>query len=313
MLLLVRYLEDLRSEREKYQDGVPFPWLQAMFHQMGLEVHTHNFTLRNPLDGGGGRAYTGQNVYAVLRAPRASSTEALVFAVPYRPPSSLEEGTDASLAVLLASARFFRKQYYWAKDIIFLVTEHEQLGAQAWLEAYHQRSCGSGVLDHGDLPARAGSIQAAINLEIAEPRITHFEIKVEGLNGQLPNLDLVNLANRLCKREGVGRLFQGVEEPARPDSWKGYSRSLSTMLSMAARQATGVPTGNHGLFHRFGVEAITLKGVARSRKSRQVADLYVIGRVVEGVFRSLNNLLEGQGLDEGSLLSSCLSEINVGE
>ncbi len=30
------------------------------------------------------------------------------------------------------------RQYYWAKDIIFLLTEHEQLGMQAWLEAYHQ-------------------------------------------------------------------------------------------------------------------------------------------------------------------------------
>jgi len=32
---------------------------------------------------------------------------------------------------------------YWAKDIIFLVTEHEQLGMQAWLEAYHGTCCGS--------------------------------------------------------------------------------------------------------------------------------------------------------------------------
>lgn len=29
------------------------------------------------------------------------------------------------------------EQKYWAKDIIFLITEHEMLGMQAWLEAYH--------------------------------------------------------------------------------------------------------------------------------------------------------------------------------
>lgn len=28
-------------------------------------------------------------------------------------------------------------QIYWAKDIIFLVTEHDLLGTEAWLEAYH--------------------------------------------------------------------------------------------------------------------------------------------------------------------------------
>ena len=26
---------------------------------------------------------------------------------------------------------------YWAKDIIFLLTEHEEIGMQAWLSAYH--------------------------------------------------------------------------------------------------------------------------------------------------------------------------------
>jgi hypothetical protein len=39
-------------------------------------------------------------------------------------------------------AKFFRHQKYWAKDIIFLITQHEQLGMQAWLEAYHRTSCG---------------------------------------------------------------------------------------------------------------------------------------------------------------------------
>jgi glycosylphosphatidylinositol transamidase len=42
------------------------------------------------------------------------------------------------VALLLAAASFFRLQNYWAKDIIFLITQHEQLGMQAWLEAYHQ-------------------------------------------------------------------------------------------------------------------------------------------------------------------------------
>lgn len=55
---------------------------------------------------------------------------------------------------------FILEQKYWAKDIIFLVTEHEQLGIQAWLEAYHGTSSGiGGVLDHGDLEGRGGAIQ----------------------------------------------------------------------------------------------------------------------------------------------------------
>ncbi len=107
LLSLLRYLEDLAEERKRYESGMPVPWLHAMFHQIGLEVHTHNFTLRSPVDRR--RTFTGQNVYAILRAPRASSTEALVFSVPYRPPDSPEEPTDVGVAVLMASARFFRK------------------------------------------------------------------------------------------------------------------------------------------------------------------------------------------------------------
>ncbi len=48
---------------------------------------------------------------------------------------------------------------YWARDVIFVVTEHEQLGMEAWLEAYHYTSSGSNSINFGQLDARAGAIQ----------------------------------------------------------------------------------------------------------------------------------------------------------
>ena len=306
-----RYLEGLRDEAERYPNNVPFPWIEAQFRQIGLEVYTHNFTLTYPLGAADikKRTFQGRNVYAILRAPRASSTEALVLSAPYRPPYSVEPQTDVSVALLLASAKFFRFQNYWAKDIIFIITEHEQLGIQAWLEAYHRISCGSpGVLNHGELEARAGAIQAAINLEISKDRITHLNVKIQGLNGQLPNMDLLNLINRLSMREGVRQMFQGREDSRKSceifterifekNTWKGCISSLLTLKDMMLSQATGIPSGNHGLFHRFGIQAVTLEGVnkniGRSRKGKyNEADLYIMGRIVEGTFRSLNNLLE---------------------
>lgn len=50
----------------------------------------------------------------------------------------------------------------------------------------------------GELEGRSGQIQAAINLEIPDSNIKYFNVKMEGLNGQLPNLDLINLVVRLC-------------------------------------------------------------------------------------------------------------------
>ena len=291
-----QFLEDLKEEAQKTPNAPPFPWIEARLKQMGLEVYRHNFTLNFPL-GAEPSVHKGDNIYAILRAPRASSTEALVLTTPYRPPFSLESPTDVSVAILLTMAKFFRHKKYWAKDIIFVITQHEQLGMQAWLEAYHKTSCGYGIkaLDHGDLEARAGSIQAAINLEITHEAFTHLNVKVEGLNGQLPNLDLVTLVNRLALKEGLPSMFQGMEDAAHPESWNGYMKSLKTFVSMAMKQAAGgVPTGNHGLFHRFGIESVTIESVHKftRRSRRRDFNLYTAGKILEGIYRSLNNLLE---------------------
>lgn len=284
------YQSELLDEAARYPDGMPFSWLLAKFRQLNLDTYTHNFTLNSPL--GLGMKYTGKNVYAILRAPRSASTEALVLSVPYRPPSSVHPGTAPSVAIMLALAKFFRRQKYWSKDVIFLVTEHEQLGVQAWLEAYHKTTCGrSGVLEHGDMMGRGGAIQAAINLELHAEKIGYVDVKIEGLNGQLPNLDLVNLVHRLCSKEGVRHTFKNRENSNYRDIYKEWLHSFKILMAMVTTQATGVPNGNHGLFHRFGIEAVTLEGF--EKKGRGSPALYFqIGRVVEGLFRSLNNLLE---------------------
>lgn len=50
---------------------------------------------------------------------------------------------------------------------------------------------------------RAGGIQAAISLELEDKDISHMQVMIESLNGQLPNLDLVNMVIRLCRSEGI--------------------------------------------------------------------------------------------------------------
>ena len=51
--------------------------------------------------------------------------------------------------------------------------------------------------------------QAAINLEAESPTITHVDVLVEGLNGQLPNLDLVKMAHWICQQEHIQHTTQG--------------------------------------------------------------------------------------------------------
>ena len=54
--------------------------------------------------------FYGQNVYGILRAPRASSTEAVVLSVPYRPPEAEGERTTGGMALMLALAKAFRSE-----------------------------------------------------------------------------------------------------------------------------------------------------------------------------------------------------------
>ncbi|XP_058793026.1 glycosylphosphatidylinositol anchor attachment 1 protein [Phymastichus coffea] len=284
-----QFHHELLSERERFSDQMPYAWILAKFHQLHLDVFTHNFTLNYPFRN---QKYTGQNIYGIVRAPRAASTEAIVVSVPYRPITSIHADTTPSIALLLAFAQFCRKQKYWAKDIIFLVTEHEQLGMQAWLDAYHGVTSGhDGVLISGDLTGRAGSIQAALNLELHSMTITSIDVKVEGLNGQLPNLDLFNLAQNMISKEGIRRTFQRRFDTYEKDKVKKWWYQFYTLMSMILTQATGIPTGNHGLFHRYGIEAVSLEGFDNS-KDGAPRNFYHVGRVVESVVRSLNNLLE---------------------
>ncbi|NXN10937.1 GPAA1 protein, partial [Indicator maculatus] len=226
----------------------------------------------------------GTNVYGILRAPRAASTEALVLSVPCSP------GTHNNQAVglMLALAAYFREQIYWAKDIIFLVTEHDLLGTEAWLEAYHDINLTE--VQSSGTPGRAGAIQAAIALELSSDVVTSFDVAVEGLNGQLPNLDLLNLFHAFCQKNGLLCTIQGKLPRSDWESLPGYAHSLQTLALMVLAQASGRPRGDHGLFLRYRVQALTLRGINSFRQSKH--GMAAVGRTLEGMFRKLNNLLE---------------------
>lgn len=188
------------------------------------------------------------------------------------------------------------EQKYWAKDIIFLVTDQEQLGMQAWLEAYHTSDIldENEVLKSGNLDARAGSIQAAINLELQSFDLNYIDVKIEGLNGQLPNLDLVNLVQRISVKEGFISGHRQATNSKRSGAKSTWEDNFRHMVSMLLAQSTGVPNGNHGLFYQYGIEAVTLEGHRREQTNhqRRANGAASILRLIEGITRSVNNLLE---------------------
>lgn len=287
------YKNEMKQEMDKNKRLLSREWLFSKFQEIGLEVHVQNYTVKYPLQLLGEQSVPGQNVYAILRAPRASSTEAVVLSAPVRSQSMISKSltdTSGGISLMLALTKFFKKQTYWSKDIIFLFTQHEHIGMQAWLDGYHQVQSSEYIFP-GTVWGRSGSIQAALNLEIPPEKVAYYNIKIEGLNGQLPNLDLVNLVVRLCRREGAAIRLHNQFDYHDSESFDGFKHSLLTMLRMMKTQASGSPSGNHGLFHRYHIEAVTIQGMGRVPGHKNFG-LMVTGRIVEGIFRSLNNLLE---------------------
>ncbi|KAG5679891.1 hypothetical protein PVAND_009428 [Polypedilum vanderplanki] len=283
------YLNELEHERTSHKSNIPYPWMQAKMKQIGLKTYIHNFTLNYPF--GGGKRFEGKNIYGILRGPRIGATESIVISVPYRPPNTAHTSITASVPLILAFADFARRQKYWSKDIIFLVTDQEQLGMQAFLEAYYGED-ENNILDSGTLYGKAGSIVAAINMEIQDFDVDFNSLKIEGLNGQLPNLDLHNLVVKLSHKNGIPIGYKTkMSEHPRDD----VIANFFSLLSMMWTQSSGVPNGNHGLFHKYGIEALTIEAVKRetSVKNNNVHHkIMALLKIIEGISRSLNNLLE---------------------
>jgi len=190
----------------------------------------------------------------------------------------------SGVALVLTLARYFARWSLWSKDIIFLITEDSTAGSQAWVDAYHDAHDPTYV---DALPLKSGALQGAVALDYpAGPwghRFDKLHIVYDGVNGQLPNLDLFNTAVSIASGQmGIPCTLQRMWNHS-----DKYAARLQTMLRGMLNQGLGHATGPHSAFMSYHVDAITLQTVGDGWH-----DEMSLGRSVEGLFRSLNNLLE---------------------
>ena len=134
------------------------------------------------------------------------------------------------------------------------------------------------------LPLKSGALQGAVAFEYPfDHRFENVHIVYDGVNGQLPNLDLFNTAVHIASNQlGISVKLQ--------EMWKHkdrYNHRLQTMLRGMLRQGLGHAAGLHSSFIPYHIDAITLQTVGNGWQ-----DEMALGRVIEGLVRSLNNLLE---------------------
>lgn len=177
---------------------------------------------------------------------------------------------------------------------------------------------------------RAGLIRAAINLEmigdIANANVVG--LFTAGRNGQLPNLDLVNMAVFHTKYQGIETILDRCEAVQNVLSSGSYQRihscqdvltfarewihvqlipnfvpvsfrasvlayldQLFPMLRFMKTLATG-PSGPHANFIRYNIDAITVSILDTPSSNTRTLSLVSILRSLELMVRSLSNLEE---------------------
>ena len=253
--------------------------LRDLFHNAGLKTATQKYRYSSS-----GQVYQGENVYAILHAPRGDGTEAIVLTAAIR---NIEDGLNLNGVTLLISlARYFKRWSLWSKDIIFLVTPDSKAGTQAWVDAYHSQHDPSKV---ADLPLKSGALQGAVTVDYPfEHRFQDLHVSYDGINGQLPNLDLVNTAVSISSGQmGIGNTIQSQQLFAESGRHSIYPVRVQTLGRGMISQAVGQATGPHSVFMPYHIDAITLTAIGDGWQ-----DEMAFGRTVESICRSLNNLLE---------------------
>lgn len=161
------------------------------------------------------------------------------------------------------------------------MTPDSKAGPQAWVDAYHDTHQSPAI---DSLPLKSGALQGAIVIDYPfDHRFESIHIVYDGINGQLPNLDLLNTVVSIASGQmGIGVSLQQM--------WKhsdSYKDRLQTMLRGMLNQGLGHASGPHSSFIPYHVDAITLQPFGDGWQ-----DEMAMGRVIESTFRSLNNLLE---------------------
>ncbi|RMZ85418.1 hypothetical protein DV737_g799, partial [Chaetothyriales sp. CBS 132003] len=267
---------DLPVQATDEQRGDKFVQL---FRNAGLKVGRQAYRYSSS-----GHKYEGENVYGVLHAPRGDGTEAIVLLAPIR--NIKDEVNLHGVTLLFSLAKYMKRWSLWSKDIIFVITPDTAAGPQAWVDAYHSQHDPRSV---DGLPLKSGALQGVVCLDYAmHGRFDHLLISYDGINGQLPNLDLFNTAVTISSGQmGIDTRIQDQPSSSSQDRQHAWSERVLTMARGMASQALGHATGAHSVFMPYHIDAITVTAVGDGGH-----DEMAFGRAVESICRSLNNLLE---------------------
>ncbi|KIY43587.1 Gaa1-domain-containing protein [Fistulina hepatica ATCC 64428] len=296
-------LERLRDNNASSAERAEF--FAREFRVMGISALTQSYTF-DAITG----VPSGINAYAAMTSPRQSGTEAIIVSASWLSRTGEGDGTLnlRGVATVLALAKYLKRYSLWAKDLVFVVSDGYMEGMHAFLSAYHGSVQTNLCADAVELSS--GVVWTALNIDYPGHSFSHLGIFYEGLNGRLPNQDLINSVQRIAQSTaGVPIVLYDLAPLSDTLSLPTWIASLASKLSDAVSslpggrvylsraqnvgrhvsyQAFGRASGVHGLFHQFRIDAITIFAVPATGPH----GFHAIGKVVESSLRTANNLLE---------------------
>ncbi|OAX36668.1 Gaa1-like GPI transamidase component [Rhizopogon vinicolor AM-OR11-026] len=273
------------------------------FSKLGLAASTQNYTFTTSKG-----TISGNNAYAVMSSPRAAGTEAMVISASWLSTAGHGALNVRGISTVLSLAAFLKDYSLWAKDIIFVISDDYLHGMHAWLNAYHGTIPSN--LHTDPLEHISGVIWTALNIDYSGHSFSHLGVFHEGLNGRLPNQDLINSFRFISHYTGglPMTVYDHLEPADLVDRWSEWSVLPSWTPAFIRRspqlqqyeyrarnvvrhigyQARGMCSGVHGLFHQFRIDAITIFAVP----AKGPHGFHALGKIVESTLRTMNNLLE---------------------
>eukprot|EP00933_Yihiella_yeosuensis_P047231 TRINITY_DN4297_c0_g1_i2.p1 TRINITY_DN4297_c0_g1~~TRINITY_DN4297_c0_g1_i2.p1 ORF type:complete len:697 (+),score=72.58 TRINITY_DN4297_c0_g1_i2:75-2165(+) len=237
--------------------------LDNALKQAGLAAYHMNFTTA----GGEQSSLT----YTLAQSRRGDSRESLVLVVSTNWTSSSPTARSSwGLAVGVVIAQYLRTVHWLSKDVFVVFVDGSLpygAGARAWLRAYFE----------GNTAVRRGTLRQAVVLQ-TRSGVSSLLIDVEGVNGMVPNQDIVN-SYTYSTRNMHDQPMLHVHHRKAWDSVFHHFRN-------------GGVHSSHAPFLEYQVPSFTVRGVKPKKNKASQIQPEAIVMSLEGLVRCLSNNLQ---------------------
>jgi hypothetical protein len=208
-----------------------------------------------------------QTFLAKLRAPKGNGKESIMI---------ISNDVELSLNII----KYLSQQKWLHHDLLFII-ENENDNAE---EMLNSRIISTGIIRE----CNCNSLKLGINLKFNHYDFESVVLETVGKDGDLPNLDLVNMMINGAQSLG---LKISLYDPSAISIHPIYN----TFFHHFKDQLLGEPKnfGKNGFLSKFNVHTVTLtSSVAKNSNSNKFNNRMLIGKLTTSTVRYLNNLIE---------------------